>query len=143
MIFCGIGVARKGDKVSCPQQGHDVQPLSQKIIRTTWIMGSRWRFTVINAPAAARCSVLYPTRWWVDHASHCGNAPGKESQAAASGDPALVNFWRCRLNLWYGADIPVLVSVAQDKANRTLKARHASAYCLWRGAYFSASFDVG
>ncbi|CCP05895.1 hypothetical protein BN440_0844 [Erwinia amylovora MR1] len=35
------------------------------------------------------------------------------------------------------------LSVAQDKANRTLKARHASAYCLWRGAYFSASFDVG
>ncbi len=62
MIFCGIGVARKGDKVSCHNKGMG-QPLSQKVIRTTWIMGSRWRFTVINAPAAARCSVLYPTRW--------------------------------------------------------------------------------
>lgn len=52
MIFGGIGVARKGDRVSCPIPDMVRQRLS-KVIPTIWIMVSLLLFTATGAVAAA------------------------------------------------------------------------------------------
>lgn len=52
MKFGGIGVARKGDKVSCPIGVMALPPLLKAIL-IILIMASRWHFTVINAPVVA------------------------------------------------------------------------------------------